>query len=135
MDNNPRSMALPLAGWVMTISLCVAGGGGAVSKSRFCSRAARSTTSSGGSGPWSDLKTSMRLRSGGQDAAGACPPSRQISASTTPGGRSNGVGGWPSSVFSITSCQIGAAPVMPDTSFIGELSLLPTHTPTASSGV
>ena len=33
------------------------------------------------------------------------------------------------------SCQIGPAPVMPETSFIGALSALPTHTPTARSGV
>ena len=33
------------------------------------------------------------------------------------------------------SCQIGPAPLMPLTPFIGVLSALPTHTPTVRSGV
>ena len=33
------------------------------------------------------------------------------------------------------SCQIGPAPLMPLTSFIGVLSALPTQTPTVRSGV
>ncbi len=35
----------------------------------------------------------------------------------------------------MTVCMIGAAPVTPETSRIGEPSKFPTHTPTVNSGV
>ena len=63
------------------------------------------------------------------------PVSWHIASRTIPGGSVNGRGATPRSAAVITSCQIGAAPVMPLMSTIGALSALPTQTPTTRSGV
>ena len=52
-----------------------------------------------------------------------------------PGGFTQSRAGVPSSARTITSCQVLPAIVVLEMFTIGELSLFPTHTPTAMSGV
>src|SRR5262245_48872216 len=108
------------------------GGGGLTATFGSPAATAFSTFSSAGSGNWSDLKYSMRLA--GQLGDGACPPNSQISAATTPCGGAKSFAGRLAEACSMIWAQIGAAPVMPLTSSISLLSLLPTHTPATRSG-
>ena len=66
---------------------------------------------------------------------GRSPESVQTTTERSPGGRVNGSTGRPCRAPSMMSCQIGAAPVTPETSRMGPLSALPTQTPTAREGV
>src|SRR3972149_2736005 len=71
----------------------------------------------------------------GQVSVGSRPERAHTSARTSPAGWVDGVSGLAVSAARMNSCQIGPAPDTPVTFTIGALSALPTHTPTARSGV
>src|SRR3990167_6298270 len=65
-----------------------------------------------------------------------CPVSVQTCFPITLSGFCGNCGAVSSSTFSISACQIGAAPVIPETiPLIGLLSLFPTHVATTREGV
>ena len=71
----------------------------------------------------------------GQSAVGCIPDGTQTRARSSPGGSCHPCTGKPSTPLASTRWKIGAAVMDPSASFIGLLSLLPVHTPTASCGV
>src|SRR3990167_688742 len=73
----------------------------------------------------------------GKSRQGSPPPKASIIKAVTLPGLENSSEDLPDKTSAMILCQIGVAPVTPEAicGFIGELSLLPTHTPTTYDGV
>ena len=71
----------------------------------------------------------------GQSGVGSRPEGEHTRAFVMPGGTGQPWAGKPSTPLASTLLKIGAAVMEPSASFIGLLSLLPVHTPTANCGV
>jgi len=79
--------------------------------------------------------TSGRRLSGGHVESGTAPVNSHISRMRMDSGTTNSRTSRSAKAPSMKLCQSGAAPVLPEMAIISELSLLPTHTPAARSGV
>src|SRR3990172_10131249 len=92
----------------------------------FCTRQSRV-----GSAPF--IKNSLFF---GKSRQGKPPPKASIIKAVTLSGLENSSEDLPDKISPIMLCQIGVAPVTPEAicGFIGELSLLPTQTPTTYEG-
>ncbi len=79
------------------------------------------------------MKRSVRRR--GQRLVGSRPVVSQTVTLTISGEGEKVRAGRPRWAAVMKACQIGPAPVMPETASMGVLSALPTQTPAARSGV